>query len=182
MDQERKFPEKEKRLILLYMITGIGRISDLQLLQLLFEIDLMNYFDMMLTLQQLCAQGQCVRTPGIGSSMYSPTEAGQEAVRLFARDIPASVRDLLDEKMPLWKEKIRDQQAYPARHHQTARGEYALEMSVMEKEMEMLKVSLSLPTEEMARQFEAVWPQKAGEIYRYLFSVLAEQNAKEGAE
>ena len=173
-EMDRKAPEKERRLTLLYIIVRIGRISDMQLLQLLFENDLMNYFDMMMTLNELCAQGQCTRTPKSGGSMYTPTDAGREAVELFEKDIPASVREKLDAVLAVWKDRILSEQIYPAEHHQTRRGEYALNMSVMEKDMEMLRVSLSLPTEELAKQLEAVWPAKAGQIYGMIFSMLSD--------
>ena len=183
LNNKRKAPDKEKRLILLYIIARIGCISDMQLLQLLFENDLMNYFDMMITLSDLCAQGQCTRTPSNGNSMYTPTDAGKEAVELFANDIPASIRMTLDENMPSWKEQVLTQQTYPTAHRQTHRGEYCLDLSVMEKDMEMLRISLSLPTEELAKQLEAAWPAKAGQIYSMLFTVLAEPHeTKTGAE
>ena len=172
-DHERRAPEEEKRLLLLYIIGGVDRISDMQLLQLLFENDLMNYFDMMLTLGSLCAQGQCVRTPALEKNFYTLTAAGREALELFARILPASVREKLDALMPAWRERIRTEQEYPVSWRQTGRGEYLLEMGIAEQNMEMLHITLSLPTEEIARETGRAWTEKAGAVYRFLLDTLS---------
>ncbi len=173
-DTERKAPESEKRLILLYILKAADRISDMQLLQLLSDNGLMNYFDMMMTLSDLCAQGQCTRTEALGSNMYTITPAGKEAVEMFRRDIPASTRSRLDENMPAWLSEVRFSQAYPVSWRQTGRGEYALDMGICEKDMDMLRITLSLPNEEMAKRLASRWREKAGDIYRLLFEALGE--------
>ncbi len=171
-DTERRAPESEKRLILLYILSAADRISDMQLLQLMSDNGLMNYFDMMMTLSDLCAQGHCTRTEALGSNVYTITPAGKEAVELFRRDIPASTRSRLDENMPAWLSEVRSSQAYPVSWRQTGRGEYALSMGICEKDMDMLHVTLSLPNEEMAKRLAAHWREKAGDIYRLLFETL----------
>ena len=171
-DTERRAPESEKRLILLYILNTADRISDMQLLQLLSDNGLMNYFDMMMTLSDLCAQGQCARTEALGSNMYTITPAGREAVEMFRRDIPASTRSRLDENMPSWLSEVRFSQAYPVSWRQTKRGEYTLDMGICEKDMDMLRITLSLPNEEMAKRLGTRWRENAGEIYRLLFDTL----------
>ena len=171
-DTERRAPDSEKRLILLYILSAADRISDLQLLQLLTANGMMNYFDMMMTLADLCAQGQCVRTEATGRNMYAITPAGREAVELFRREIPASIRTRLDEDMPSWLEEVRSAQAYPVSWRQTKRGEYTLEMGICEKDMDVLRITLSLPGEDIARDLGSRWREKAGDVYRALFDML----------
>ena len=69
------------------------------------------------------------------------------------------------------------EQEYLSEYHQTKRGEFELHLRVMEQDMEMLHVSLSLPSEEMARTMKENWPDKAQEIYANLFNGLAEKKA-----
>ncbi len=179
LDNQRRTPEEEKRLLLMYIIGGVDRISDMQLLQLLFENDLMNYFDMMLTLNALCAQGQCLATPALGKRFYTLTAAGREALDLFRKILPASVRDRLDALLPAWRERVRAEQDYPVSWHQTGRGEYQLEMGIAEKNMELLRITLSLPSEDLAREVGASWRKKAGSVYRMLMDADGEAPPEE---
>ena len=60
---------------------------------------------------------------------------------------------------------------------QTNRGEYELTLSVVEQEMDMLRLTLSLPSRELANQLAAKWPKKAGEIYETVIRMLTEEDA-----
>ncbi len=175
-DTERRAPESEKRLILLYILQAADSIGDLELLQLLTDNGLMNYFDMMMTLADLCAQGQCTRTEALGRNMYAITPAGREAVALFRREIPASTRARLDENMPSWLEEVRTSRACPVSWHQTGRGEYTLDMGICEKDMDVMRITLSLPGEDMAKRLASRWRDRAGDIYRMLFEMLGDEN------
>ncbi len=177
----RRPTDEEKRLMLLYIIGHAGQLSDMQLLQLLFENDLMNYFDMMLTLNDLVSQGQCVRTPVLGKTLYSLTAAGREALELFSRIIPASVREKLDTVLPYWTERFRTEQEYPASWRQTRRGEYVLDMGINEQNMALLRITLSLPSEDMARTLGEAWPGQAGNVYSTLLSPLKTRTDSGGA-
>ncbi len=170
----RRAPEPEMRLLLLYTMDKLGVCTDLQLLQFLFEYDLMNYFDLTLTLADLCDQGHAVRTPYPSHSLYRLTAAGQEALKMFYARIPLSVRQTVDDHAPLWQERIAQEQQYLSAYNQTDRGEFALELQVMEQNMEMMKISLSLPGADVAAQMRKNWPSKAAEIYQTIISLLAE--------
>ena len=60
---------------------------------------------------------------------------------------------------------------------QTDRGEYELNLSVVEQDMDMLRLSLSLPTRELADRLAKRWPEKAGEIYDTVIRILTEDEA-----
>ena len=174
-DTEGRAPDSEKRLILLYILSAADRISDLQLLQYLSCNDLMGYFDMMMALQALCAQGQCVRTDNPFGSDYALTDAGREAIALFGEKVPFSVRERIASGAPLWRERIRAERETPAVYRQNPRGEYELQLSIVEQDMPMLRLSLSLPTEEMAKRFRGRWAEKAAGIYADIFRALGEE-------
>ncbi len=170
---ERHPSDQEQRLVVLFLIGRFGRVSDLQLLQFLFEYDIMRYFDMMIALSELCAQGQCLRTGTDSGSFYRLTDAGRESVSLFSRKIPASVMELMEEHIPAWQERFRREQETPAEYRQTRRGEYLLTAGVTEQDMQLMRLSVSLPDEELARTFAARWPACAGRIYHMIFEILS---------
>lgn len=170
----RRSPDDEQRLVVLSALDQLAPCTELQLLQFLFEYDVMNYFDMMFALNDLCAGGQAVRTQKRAGSLYEVTDAGREALALFGSRVPASVKALLKEQSAAWRARFQAEAQALHEIRQTDRGECALDLTVVEQEMDMMRISLTLPTREMANQLAGRWPQKAAEIYETVIRLLSE--------
>ena len=176
IEPPRRAPEDEQRLVVLFCLKELGPCTELQLLQFLFEHDVMNYFDMMIALSDLCARGQAVRVKKRAGYQYGLTEAGTEALQLFGKRVPGSIKLLLLEKADQWKTRFREEARASQEIRQTERGEYEVDLAVLEQDMDMLRLQLTLPTRELARQAAAKWPRKAAEIYEAVIRLLAEED------
>ncbi|MBQ7655286.1 MAG: DUF4364 family protein [Clostridia bacterium] len=170
----RRAPDDEQRLMVLYSLSRLGPCTELQLLQFLFENDLMNYFDMMFALNGLCDRGQAVRTKKNAGFLYQATDAGEEALALFGGRVPKSLQTLLAETEGEWKARFRQETQTQQQIVQTDRGEYELHVKVVEREMDMMRLSLSLPTRELADSLAKRWPEKAGKVYDAVIRILTE--------
>ena len=175
LNPPRKPPEDEQRLIVLYVLQCLSPCTELQLLQFLSEESLMNYFDMMFALQDLCARGQAVRTAGAAGHLYTPTEAGKEALRLFGGRVPQSVKNALSETGEAWRQRFEREDQFRWQMKPTDQGDWELTLTISEKERELLSLRLPLPTREAARRLADAWPQKAEEIYASLILSLSEE-------
>ena len=173
----RRTPENEQKLMVLYSLARLGPCTELQLLRFLFEHDLLNYFEMMFALNDLCDRGQAARTKKNAGFLYQITEAGREALALFGGRVPMSLKTLLDGTEAEWKNRFRQETQCRQQIVQTDRGEYELHLSVVEQDMDMLRLSLSLPTRELADRLAKRWPEKAGEIYDTVIRILTEDEA-----
>ena len=83
--------------------------------------------------------------------------------------MPFSLRDRIQNAYDRCRDDYRRAQEFPTDIRQTGRGEYQLRMRIMEKDMETMSVSLSLPDESMARRIGDKWPAIAEKVYRSLF-------------
>ena len=171
----RRAPDDEQRLIVLCSLAHLAPCTELQLLQFLCEHDLMNYFDMMFALAELCDRGQAVRAPKRAGYQYAITDAGREALALFGSRVPRSVQDILARTAPQWRRRFQEEGQAQTRIEQTRDGEYELTLTVMEQEKDMMRLSLSLPSRELAHQLAAQWPGKASEIYETVIRLLSEE-------
>ncbi len=176
LEPPRRAPDDEQKLIVLCCLNSLGPCTELQLLQFLFEHDLMNYFEMMFALNDLCDRGQAARTKKGAGYLYAVTAAGAEALMLFGGRVPASVNALLAKNGGEWKRRFRREAQNLAQITQTDRGEYELTMRVVEQDMDMMTLTVSLPTREMAQTFSDRWPRKAAQIYAEVFRMLSEPN------
>ncbi len=176
LEPPRRAPDNEQKLIVLVCLKSLGPCTELQLLQFLFEYDLMNYFEMMFALNDLCDRGQAARTRKGAGCLYAVTAAGVEALELFGGRVPPSVCALLDENAQDWRQRFRREAQNLSEITQTDRGEYELTLRVVEQDMDMMTLTVSLPTREMAQQLADQWPRKAGQVYAEVFRMLSEQN------
>lgn len=170
----RLTPDPELRLLALYALLRLGPCTDLTLLQFLFEYDLMNYFEMMAALTDLCKQGNAVRTEEEAAWRYEVTDAGRELLKMFENRIPGSKREIVDAHAAEWLPKIRRERERGAVIRQTERGEYEVALSLRDRQMEMMRVTLSLPTGEMAQRISTQWQKRAGDVYQTIIGLLRE--------
>ena len=171
----RRAPDNEQKLIVLKCLSRFGPCTELQLLQFLFGHDLMNYFDMMIALSDLCVRGQAARTKKRAGYLYQPTEAGLEALSLFGGRIPPSVESLIEENAPALREQFRQELHSQQDIRQTERGETEVTLTVTEQDMDLMRLSLTLPTRDLAQQLAEKWPRKAAEIYETVIRILTEE-------
>ncbi|MBO2517128.1 MAG: hypothetical protein CW338_07655 [Clostridiales bacterium] len=164
----------QQRLTVLYALDQMGPCYDMQLLQFLCDEELMNYFDMMFALVDLCREGQAVRTHLVSSNLYEVTPAGRETLSLCASHLPESVKQQIDRKAPEMRARFRREQECAADYEKTERGDYRLDMYVMEHAMEMVKITLSLPDEGTAMELKQRWNRVGSDVYAYMMSRLAE--------
>ena len=174
MEPPRRVPDEEQKLIVLSCLQHLGPCRELQLLQFLAEHDFMNYFDMMFALNDLCDRGQAVRKKKDAGYEYALTEAGREALRLFGSRVPRSMQALLSQAEE-WKQRFRRESQYRRKIEKTDREDYELTLTVTEQEMDMMRLSLILPTRELAQQLSDRWTERAARVYEAVIRILSEE-------
>ena len=90
IEPPRRTPDEEQKLVVLDCLKHLGPCTELQLVQFLFEHDLMNYFEMMFALNDLCDGGQAARVKVNGETRCEVTEAGREALAFLEAGCPAA--------------------------------------------------------------------------------------------
>lgn len=173
----RQMPDFERRMVVLQCLRFLGPCTDLQLLRFLTEYDLMNYFDMMFALTDLCAQGQAVRTKEQVGYIYNLTEAGKEAMALFGDRVPRSVQAIVTDNAPRWARRFAQEGQCAASIDKNAWGEWDLTLSLRDNQNNMMRLILSLPSQQLAGEISRKWPDKAAEIYRQIIRILAGEGA-----
>ena len=170
-------PDTQQRMIVLYALDSLGPCYDQQLTRFFGEYGLMNYFDMMFALLDLCREGQAVRTPRADQSLYGLTASGRETLSLLKGHVPLSVREQIDAVSEEWKQRFSREREYVSRVENTDSGETVLDLYVMDQDKPLLRLGLNLPDEYTARQLQERWPGVAGDVYGYIIRRLAEDQA-----
>lgn len=167
-------PDTQQRLILLYTLSKLAPCYDSQLLQFVTDLELMNYFDMMFALIDLCRDGNAVREQQQEKNLYSLTPAGRQTLELLIAHLPESVRALIDENAPAACSRIREEQVFASSVRRAGDQDYRLSLGVMDHGTEVMQLTLSLPDASAAEALRAGWPSAAQEIYAFVIRTLSE--------
>lgn len=169
---ERRTPDPELKLILLYVLSRLGACSDLQLNDLMTQESVMNYFDMSIALSAL-EREECVTRRAEGTVyIYDILDKGRDTLSMFTARIAHSTMEKLDKALPGFLEKLKMEQMMATSMHQMESGEYEVQMSARELSREILNVRMVVPTAEMAKRLTDSWHTSAPIVYQALVSAM----------
>ncbi len=145
---ERKhIPETENRLLILYTLRSLGPVTAMQLLQAMAEGDLMNYITMQLALSDMESQGQITQRAHPLGNLIEITGEGDFILRSFEKRIPASRRNVIDERAEGWKDRFLTEQMAPAESISLPDGRSVIHLRLLDKAATLMGLLLYLPAD-----------------------------------
>jgi hypothetical protein len=170
----RKTPDLENKLLILFAVDELGPLTSLQLLQFFAEYGLMDYITMQLALGDMLLTGHLRSIPHALGSLYTLSGEGRESLSLFLHRLPHSTRTLIHSTVPDWKPRFARETQMLADFHRRDDGKYDLRLRLMEKDSELLDMTVALPTRDLADRYSRRWPEAAPEFYGFLMKELGD--------
>ena len=166
-------PETLYKLMILYLLKKVNfSLSNPQLWTFFEEKGYTNYFTFQQTLQALLDANLISSETIRNSEQYEITKQGDEALYYFLNDIPEGVRNDLDEYISVKKFKLRAHAGVSADYYRTQDFDYMAHLKVREGKNVLMDISLSVPTEEQAKQLSEHLEAHAEEIYAHIMKML----------
>ncbi|NLZ88923.1 MAG: DUF4364 family protein [Clostridiales bacterium] len=175
---QHRLGDIQRKVLTLHALERLGACGNLQLIAFMAEYDLMNYFDLQTALFDLREAGQVERTRLPADDVYDITPAGRETLGLFASRVADSVLRAVDEAAPGFRERIRRERELSAVISHEGGNEYHVVLRIVEQQMPLMTIDLSLPTAELAAVFRDNWADKARKVYD---AVIRELSGREEA-
>jgi len=170
----RKTPDLENRLLILHTIDQFGPLGSLQLLQFLAEHDLMDYITLQLTLGDLVQTGHLQTMPHALGLLHTLAPAGKESLRLFLHRLPHSIRAQVAQALPEWKKRFAQEAQMLSDFHRQEDGSYVLRLRLMEKNVSLLDMALTLLARDTADLYSRRWAKAAPLFYSFLMKELGD--------
>jgi len=167
----------EQKLVTLYALDRLGPATALQLLRFMVENELMDYIALQLSTAELDEMGHLRKLPHPLGTLYAPSSKGYEALQLFRSRIPYSRAELIDGIASEWKQRFREEKHVLADWKATPSGEYLAHLRLLEGELALLDIRISLPSREQADRFCQRWPQAACGLYTQMMHVLGVESS-----
>lgn len=165
-------PETENRLVILYAAERLGPVTGMQLLRFMVEGDLMNYITLQLSLSELEEQGKMVRRAHPCGELWELTEEGRYVRENFERHIPASRREMMDERAREYRARFRQEQLAPADALTLADGTACIRLRLLEERAAIMDLLLYVPAAQVPTVLEERWYASAQAVYEAVMAAL----------
>lgn len=165
--------DTKNKLLILYFIKSSGiEIGEEDLLSIIMEKKWMDYFEFALSISEMKDSGFIKKEKKLAGERLILCPNGEEVLEGFYKRIPKSLRDSVDQYNDENRARLQRRGENRAQYHKAEDGSYVAEFAIIDKDIELLSVSINLPNIEMAKSFVSKWEEKAGNIYSYMISEL----------
>ena len=172
--QQREFTEH--KLLLLYILEKLAfPLSNLQLSRIVWEFDLMNYFDMQQCLSELVEAGlvDCMQKPQ--GQCYDINVQGKNTLEQFQNRLRLSHRTKLDAYAEANREALLLETQFFSEIKQDKPGHFLVRCQVVEWDRPIFGVEFDVPTQQQAQSISKRWQSQAAEIYQYALEKLCRE-------
>lgn len=161
------------KLIILYMLNGVDfPMTKAQIGDFILEKEYTNF----ITLQQVIGElidAELVTAQSIRNRTHlSITKEGKETLNFFENQINDSIKADIRNFFENNEIQMRNEVSVLADFYKATSGEYEAHLTAKEKDVNLVDIKISVPSEETASVICDNWQRKNQEIYQYLISQL----------
>lgn len=161
------------KLIVLYMLNRVSfPITIAQISDFILERDYMNF----LTLQQVISElteANMVSSKTVRNRTHlSITEEGRSTLNFFDNRVSDAIKEDVNNYFLEKEYSLRNEGSVLGNYYKSTLGEYEAHLTVKEKGVRLVDITMSVPTEEIAAAICDNWQKKNQEVYQFLVRQL----------
>lgn len=165
----------ENKLLLLYIIDRIEfPMSNPQITQFVLENDIMNYFMLQQFLGELKDSKFIIENTKDNEHIFTITDMGKSTLSYFVNRIPKSQIERIDQLLNIQKEKFIRNTQITADYIKIKDDEYLVKLGVVEKDLPIINLKLSVANNKQAKQICEKWRESAPNLYGQIINMLIE--------
>ncbi len=165
----------EDKLLLLYIFDSIELpMSNPQITQFILENDIMNYFILQQYLSELKDSKFIVEKPKDNEYIYMITDKGTKTLSYFINRIPQSQIQRINKLLNIQKQNIIKNTQIQADYIKLKDDEFLVKLRVIEKDMPIIDLKLSVANNKQAKQICQKWREDASSLYGHIINLLIE--------
>lgn len=164
------------KLIILYILEKMEMpLTKTQINNIVLENNLINYFALQQNLSEM-ESSELIRSIETQQKVsFTLTEGGSKTLSIFVDKIPQNTRNLLNEYVRLNKDKIKKEAQIFADFSKKSEKEYIVNLKVVENEMVLIDLNLSVVSAKQAKFICEKWKNSSEKIYSQIMNTLITQ-------
>lgn len=161
------------KLIVLYMLNRVTfPLTTAQISDFILKKEYTNF----LTLQQVINElidADMISSQSIGNRTHlSITEEGIQTLHYFDNRVGDSIKQDIDTFFEENELTLRNEVSVQSHYYKSTSGEFEAHMVAKDRNIDLVDITLSVPTEEMAKNICDNWQNKNETIYQFLIQEL----------
>ncbi|MFI3207837.1 MAG: DUF4364 family protein [Eubacteriales bacterium] len=161
------------KLIILYMLNKLNRpMTNSQISEFILEREYTNYFTIQQVLSESLDANFIRMETTYQRTIYHLTEEGKETIDFFYQDISPAIRDDIDAFLVEKKYDLRDDTDIVANYYRNTSKEYSVHLQVKENNIDVIDLTISVPSESVAESIANNWTKKNQEVYALIMEHL----------
>ncbi len=161
------------KLIVLYMLNRVSfPMTTAQVSDFILEKDYMNF----LTLQQVISElteAKLIQPKTIRNrTQLSITEEGRSTLHFFENRVGDAIKEDINSYFREKEYSLRNEVSILGDYYKSTSGEYEARLVARDRDIRLVDITLSVPTEETAAAICDNWQKKNQEIYQFLVRQL----------
>lgn len=162
----------QDKLKLLYILNYINiPLTNIEFTNHILENNYMDYFSLQQILGDLCDSKFIKLNSKNGNEYYSISEAGIAALEMFGEKLPGYFTNEITTNFSYLKKELKKQRELIG-HYYKRNDEYIVSLQVMENESVIFNLSISVPTEILAKNICKKWDSNPEEIFGSIIRTL----------
>lgn len=161
------------KLIVLYMLNRVTfPLTRNQITDFIQEKEYTNFFTLQQVMAELIDAGLITAKTIRNRTLLDITEEGLETLRFFENRISDAIKADIDNYLSDKELELRDEVSIQGDYYKSVSGEYEAHLVAKEKGTNLMELTISVPTAEIASSVCDNWQKKNQEIYQYLVGSL----------
>ncbi len=161
------------KMIILYILDRVDfPITRVQVADFMQKKGYLSYLAVQSIFSKLSEAGLITQEKKLNKTILSITDEGRETLSLFQNEITAEIKKDINEYLRSNAMSLREKTAAGADYIKSADGGYSVNLSLSEHGNTILDISVSMPTEELAKSACEKWQSCHEEIYSSVMSYL----------
>lgn len=161
------------KLIVLYMLDKVDfPLTNGQISEFILDKEYTTYFKLQQALSEMVEARFIHEEVTHNRTLYHITEEGRETIQFFLTKLSPAIRDDIDLFFKEHKYELKNEVSVRADYYPNANQEFSVRCRVVENNMNLIDLTLVVPSEHEAELIANNWRQRSDDIYALLMKNL----------
>ncbi len=161
------------KILVLYMLNRVSfPLTQAQIYDFMLERNYVNFMNLQRAITELVDTGFVTARSRHNRTYLTITAEGRETLDFFKSRIDSSIRKDIDDFLGANQFKLRNETSVFTDYNKVLSGDYEVHLTVKEKDVTVVEITLSVPNQETAETVCTNWQKKNQDLYQYLAGQL----------
>jgi predicted transcriptional regulator len=163
----------DKKLMILYLLSKMDiPLTKTQITNAILESNLIDFFTFQQCISELEEAGMITQVLYQKKQCYAAADSGKKAIEVFEQRISKDTSDIINKYIEKNKDSLKKESQVIAEYSKISDKEYIVSLKVIEKELVLMDLKLSVVSAKQAKQVCEKWKNSSEKIYSQLISSL----------